>query len=207
MSPLSDTFEEEDAAALREAAAAGVPFLEYRDVEMSSPQTSGTGGWGTPGGGSRAFSWYSVGSGEQVGSPTGGYDRPSVSGIAEETREMPGHTGVPTKVNETALESGWRPGYLRRRVVLSFIAGFAALTVTLGILSAVDRANGGLGDGRGGASILWAYLPTISKRLHIPFSGIHTNPASLRRRRCPLGKTRVPSKALHSLDPPLAGFS
>lgn len=169
MSPLSDTFEEEDAAVVREAAAAGVPFLEYGDVEMSSSQNWGTGGWGTPGGRSRAFSGESVGSVEQVGSSTGGQDWHSISAIAEERREAPRDSGRKAEANDEALESGWRPGYLRRRAVLSFIAGFVALVVTLEVLSAVDQANGGLGDGRGGVSVLWGYLPTISKHLRAVF--------------------------------------
>lgn len=164
VSPLSDTFEEEDAAVLREAAAAGVPFLNYGDVEMSSSQSWGRAGWGTPAGRSRAFSGTSAGSGDGVGNSTEGRDWHGISAIAEERREEPEDSSSKGEANEAALESGWRPGYLRRRSVVSFMAGFVALMVALEVLSTVDQANGGLGDGRGRVSVLWGYLPTISKR-------------------------------------------
>lgn len=191
VSPLSDTYEEEDGPAVLAAASAGVPFLGL-DMELSSTQN-----WGTPAR-SRAFSVDSVGSGgraiagrsrgfsvDSVGSggrTTGGRSRGFSGSVRDGERDFEDFGGVygfdireegeeeggrdeegsKAEVNEAALESGWRPGYLRRRVVISFIAAFAALAIMLEVLAAVDQARGSLGSGGGRVSVLWGYLPTIS---------------------------------------------
>lgn len=230
VSPLSDTYEEEDAEALREAAAAGVPFLEMGNVEgegsrgwEGSREGVGTGGWGVPGGsgfdvqgGLRDGNFgasregYAGTSGDgYVAVPEVGHIRDS-TGTERGSEEGGRRRGVAqsgTEVYEAALESGWRPGYLRRRVILSFAAVFAVLLTIIEVLAGLDKARGGLGDGS--VSILWGYVPTIreSLRTHLPFSYplVLTSDTSSRHRRCALGKVEVPSKAVHPLDPPQPG--
>lgn len=194
---------------MREAVAAGVPFLEMGDVEWERErerererewerevESTGTGGWGAPG-------WSGLGSLSESRSEEMGTEReggfvasedgyiavPEVGHIhdsrgteeqgAEErtTRRAEGRVIRPaeeravrpavdprgTGVHETALEAGWRPGYLRRRVILSFAAVFAVLLTIVEVLAGVDKARGGLGDGS--VPILWGYVPTIRKSL------------------------------------------
>ena len=217
---------------MREAVAAGVPFLEMGDVEGEGEREgaregegegTGTGGWGTPGW-SGIGSWSGSRDGVEtewerdpwasgdgyVAVPEGGHIRDSRSAEEQGTNEGTWRPAVDRRgagLYETALESGWRPGYLRRRVILSFAAVFVVLLAIIEVLAGVDKARGGLGDGS--VSILWGYIPTIREllRTHSPFIYhlVLTTDTSPRNHRHALGEARVPSKALRPLDPPRSG--
>ena len=54
---------------------------------------------------------------------------------------------------------GWRPSYLRRSVVLGFVAVFVSFLVIIESLLSVDLARGGLRIGKGAGPALWALVP------------------------------------------------
>ncbi|SPO05917.1 uncharacterized protein DNG_08606 [Cephalotrichum gorgonifer] len=176
VSPVSDVSDDGDTEAIQAAAAAGVPFLYLRDpavenenANLPSQSSTPSTGWGTPG---RRLSRASAGPGRSGGGEnTGASGSRYLGTLTEEMRDRRGGEGGGerravvdariTRENRATAESGWRPGYLRRRVVASFVAGFGALIITIEVLCAADRANDGLREGRKGISVFWGYLPTI----------------------------------------------
>ncbi|KAF3020915.1 hypothetical protein E8E14_001823 [Neopestalotiopsis sp. 37M] len=59
-----------------------------------------------------------------------------------------------------SLDSGWRPSYLRRRVLSIFCFTFAVVLLALELLLGISQTNNGIATGRHSEHYAWTYGPT-----------------------------------------------
>ncbi|KAJ5090788.1 hypothetical protein N7532_009472 [Penicillium argentinense] len=62
--------------------------------------------------------------------------------------------------NELKQKAAWRPGYLKRRVLIAFVVVFAALIAALEALSHVSHVNYGIASSVASRHYAWTYGPT-----------------------------------------------
>ncbi|KAJ5093992.1 hypothetical protein N7456_009853 [Penicillium angulare] len=82
-------------------------------------------------------------------------------------------SSVSTKVNSFATPStpGWRPTYIRRRVLIAFVIAFCGIIATLEALNHISSANQGLASSTESRHYLWTYGPTAILTLISAFWG------------------------------------
>lgn len=186
---------EREAIELREAAAAGVPFLNIQEALYTEPvnRTSGN-------------PWE-----ERATQASREWGALKEEGVG---RTDTADTGVGTNDEESGLGVNWKPRYLTRRIVASFAAVFVVLVIIVEALAGVDRESSGLGYPNGGVSVLWTYGPPASKlggvvRTSKGFPRVFFFPFSANRRlpspyghSSALEPSRIPNPTIPPLDPP-----
>ncbi|OGM49207.1 hypothetical protein ABOM_004034 [Aspergillus bombycis] len=60
----------------------------------------------------------------------------------------------------TSQSSGWRPFYLRRRILLTFVVIFCGIIAALEVLNRISQVNYGIASSVEGRHYLWTYGPT-----------------------------------------------
>ncbi|KAF9889638.1 hypothetical protein FE257_007146 [Aspergillus nanangensis] len=98
---------------------------------------------------------------------------------------------MPSKGTRTR-NSGWRPGYLQRRVLAAFIVTFAAIIAVLEALSHISQANDGIASSAASRHYSWTYGPTailtvvaavwsrveFQARQRAPWQAMHAGPTA-----------------------------
>lgn len=151
------TRSEGEAIELREAAAAGVPFLDMDETPYAPPaaaaasRNSARRAWDAPG--------------------MGIVHRMSRGLAAKKEEGVLGRTGTGvTDAEDEAAELGatWRPVYLTKRILVGFTVIFLAMIVVVEILAGVDENSDGLGRTNSRSRALWMYGPPASESFFSP---------------------------------------
>ncbi|KAJ5287532.1 hypothetical protein N7478_003218 [Penicillium angulare] len=82
-------------------------------------------------------------------------------------------SSISTKVNSFTTPStpGWRPTYIRRRVLMAFVIVFCGIIATLEVLNHISSTNQGLASSTESRHYLWTYGPTAILTLISAFWG------------------------------------